>query len=471
MKTQRIQTVIVLGMFSFLTSLAGSSINLALPKISTSLNISNSLATWVVQAGLIGTTVLSVLFGHFGDILSKDYIFINGGAIFIIGSLINGIAPSFTILIIGRIIQSVGIAMIMANSMGIVSEKFTDQNRTEALSAISVFISIGAISGPAIGGFILSIASWRWIFLLNVPVGLGILLFGCHTLPIPRESWLAIKEKIRTANWVGQGLFTVGILIFFLSSMLFTSHTRHELGGAILLLVGVLITVGSFIQDNRSKSPWIAPRILRNQAFMVSVSVLFLVMLVNAVSNILLPFYLQSFVGISAFNSGLIMIVQSATMLVITPFAGYLADRMDRNVLTCIGLLVLLISQIGYVSYPQTINYWRILVPVMINGLGMALFLSPNNAITMGTVEQQLSGIAGSFNSFARTLGMTIGISMASVLLFAQLPGVNHITPQLGVVFMRAFSHVFIFAAFLSLIAFIVAVSRLFVARRHLKNN
>jgi MFS family permease len=154
-------------------------------------------------------------------------------------------------------------------------------------------------------------------------------------------------------------------------------------------------------------------------------------------------------------------------MLVITPFAGYLADRMDRNVLTCIGLLVLLISQIGYVSYPQTINYWRILVPVM----GMALFLSLNNAITMGTVEQQLSGIAGSFNSFARTLGMTIGISMASALLFAQLPGVNHITPQLGVVFMRAFSHVFIFAAFLSLIAFIVAVSRLFVARRHLKNN
>ena len=211
MKTQRIQTVIVLGMFSFLTSLAGSSINLALPKISASLNISNSLATWVVQAGLIGTTVLLVLFGHFGDILSKDYIFINGGAIFIIGSLINGIAPSFTILIIGRIIQSVGIAMIMANSMGIVSEKFTDQNRAEALSAISVFISIGAISGPAIGGFILSIASWRWIFLLNVPVGLGILLFGCHALPIPRESWLAIKEKIRTANWVGQGLFTVGI--------------------------------------------------------------------------------------------------------------------------------------------------------------------------------------------------------------------------------------------------------------------
>lgn len=202
MKTQRIQTVIVLGMFSFLTSLAGSSINLALPKISTSLNISNSLATWVVQAGLIGTTVLLVLFGHFGDILSKDYIFINGGAIFIIGSLINGIAPSFTILIIGRVIQSVGIAMIMANSMGIVSEKFTDQNRAEALSAISVFISIGAISGrPSVGLFCRSHRGVGF-FSLTSPWASGYYYLGAMLCP-SRVSlgWQSRKKYERRIGW------------------------------------------------------------------------------------------------------------------------------------------------------------------------------------------------------------------------------------------------------------------------------
>lgn len=454
------RTLIVLGLFSFLTSLAGSSINLALPKISLDLNISNSMSTWVVQAGLIGTTCLLVLFGHMGDLFSKDYVFINGGSIFLIGSAINRFAPNFTVLICGRVVQSIGIAMIMANSMGIVTESFDEQHRAEALSTISVFISAGAISGPAVGGFVLSVLSWRWIFLLNVPIGLVVLLFGCKALPIPKESWQNIKSQLKVANWTGQILFTIGVIIFFLSSSFFTAANHNYLMGLGFLLVGLVITIFAFVQDDFSKSPWIDPSIARNEAFLVSISALFLVNLVNAISNILLPFYLQSFAGYSAFASGLIMIGQPAAMILVTPITGYLADRMNRNLLTMFGLIVLLLSQIGYATYSQNSGLINILVPIIANGVGMAMFLSPNNAITMGTVDKSLSGVAGSFNSFARTFGMTIGISAASVMLFAQLPGVQHITPALGSSFVRAFSISFIVGALISVVALLIVTYR-----------
>lgn len=151
--------IAVLGMFSFLTALSGSSTNLAIPKIAIDMDISSSMATWIVQIGLITTAILLVMFGHIGDILSKNVVFLAGGIGFLIGSVITGFAPNFPIILFGRVIQAIGSAMIMANSMGIVTQYFPDKRRAEALAVISMFISVGSISGPGIGGLIISASS------------------------------------------------------------------------------------------------------------------------------------------------------------------------------------------------------------------------------------------------------------------------------------------------------------------------
>ncbi|GKT04651.1 hypothetical protein OKN36_21870 [Furfurilactobacillus sp. OKN36] len=133
--------------------------------------------------------------------------------------------------------------------------------------------------------------------------------------------------------------------------------------GVLLLIVGASITLFSFAVDKRSSSPWIAPEVLANKPFMVSIVTMLLTMLVNAISNILLPFYLQSYGGLSPFYSGLLMMLQSATMLFITPIAGVLADKWDRMKLTSIGLFILTISQIGYALYPTKLNLIAIITP------------------------------------------------------------------------------------------------------------
>ncbi|MFD1124769.1 MFS transporter [Lentilactobacillus raoultii] len=456
----------VLGMFSFLTSLSGSSTNLAIPKIAISMDISSSAATWIVQIGLITTAILLVMFGHIGDILSKNAVFLAGGVAFLIGSTITGFAPDFIVILIGRVIQAVGSAMIMANSMGIVTQYFPDNRRAEALAMISMFISVGSISGPGIGGFIISAASWRWIYWINIPLGILVLWLGFKFLPIPKETWHHVRAVTKGANWTGQNLFTIGIILFFLSGSFFQSGRDHLLMGLVFFLIGSAITVYSFIQDDKANLPWIAPEILRNRGFMTSILALSLVMLVNAISNILLPFYLQSYNGMSPFTSGLVIMLQSIMMLVTTPFAGFLADRVNRELMTVVGLAVLMFSQVGYAFFPNHLDMLKIVPPIILNGMGMATFLSPNNALTMGMVDKKFAGIAGSFNSFARTLGMTVGISFASSTLFFQLPGVTRITPAVGDKFVQAFYNVFWIATAISGLALVIVLVRYLKSRK-----
>lgn len=465
-KQGQYQIVGVLGLFSLLTALAGSSTNLALPRIAIDLHVTSSTATWIVQVALITTTILLVMFGHLGDLLSKNFIFSAGGLLFTFGSLLTGVAFDIVTMLVGRFIQAIGAAMVMANSMGIVTEHFADSNRAEALAAIGMFISVGSISGPALGGLIMSFTSWRWIFLLNVPLGILGAFLGARVLPLPHYRWADIKKATAHANWTGQNLFTAGIILFFLSGSIFQNGLQRWVIGTLLLVSGVVLTAAAFIQDNHAAKPWFAPALARNHDFLLSVILLGLAMLVNAVSNILLPFYLQSFGRMTPLASGLIMVLQDATMLLITPAAGWLADHWDRMKLTMVGLAVLVISQLGYITFPANMALWRIIPPIVLNGIGMGLFLTPNNAITMGVVPPTLTGVAGSFNSFARTLGMTMGISLGSALLFLQLPGVGRITPRLGGRFMQAFAVVFWVATVISFIALALVVWRAWRTRK-----
>ncbi|MGM0237678.1 MFS transporter [Enterococcus sp. AZ103] len=463
--------IIVLGLFSFLSSLSGESTNLALPNISQALQITNNQATWIVQVGLITTTILLVAFGHLGDMISKEFVFLMGGIFFTLGSLVNGLAPGLTILLLGRVVQAIGSAMIMANSIGITTELSTPKNRGELLAITSMFISVGAISGPAIGGLILSFTSWRLIYLINVPLGILFILIGLKVFTFPKISVATVKKSLAGANWFGQIVFSVGIIVLSVSSLFFQNPKLSYLIGIAAFILGAVLTIYSFMQDDHSQTPWISPTILRNKPFVFSMFALFLAMLVNVASNILLPFYLQSFNGISPLIAGLIMIMQSSVMLFVSPISGRLADRIGSGKLIIAGLLVLAVSQIGYTMFPLKFNWPLVLLPILLNGVGMGMFLAPNNSLAISYVDKSLTGVAGSLTSFFRTIGMSLGITIASTVLFAQLPGVRYITPQLGTTFLTAFHHVFLLMTGLSLIAAILSLYLLkWEKERALKN-
>ncbi|TGE71708.1 MFS transporter [Weissella confusa] len=454
-KTQSITAS--LGAFSFVTALSGASVTLALPRMAQAFDVSATLSTQVVQVGLITTVIFLVMFGHAGDVFSKNAVYRAGGWVFIIGSLLTGLAPSFMGVLVGRFIQAIGSAMVMANA----NEHFSDKERSKALAYNSMFISVGSISGPAVGGLITSILSWRWIFLLNVPVAILIMVWAKNAFPRPKVSLAAIREQASRVNWVGQVIFSIGIVLMFSSSWIKIPGLDQFTNLMVFLIGGGIVTALSFLQDDFAPSPWIDPQVLRNVTFLTSTSVLFLAMFVNSFSNILLPFYLQDYLPFSPGQSGLIVAVQSVVMLMLSPFVGRLAANPARRPrLVTIGLIMLLVSQIGYAFYGGQVELGYILWPIIVNGIGMAFTLTPNNSITMGLVSPKLAGVAGSMNSLFRTIGMAVGISFATNFLYAQLPGVKHITRGLGATYLHASRVVFYVAVFASLVALIVNVWR-----------
>ncbi|MGY4841502.1 MFS transporter [Weissella cibaria] len=398
-ETRNSQSITVsLGAFSFVTALSGASVTLALPRMARAFDVSAALSTQVVQVGLITTVVFLVMFGHAGDVFSKNAVYRAGGWVFIIGSLLTGIAPNFIGVLVGRFVQAVGSAMVMANAMGIINEHFADKERAKALAYNSMFISVGSISGPAVGGLITSILSWRWIFLLNVPVAIAIMFWAKGAFPRPRLTWADIREQARRVNWLGQLIFSVGVVLMFSSGWITLPGLNQFTNMMVFLVGGGIVTALSFLQDDFAPSPWIDPQVLRNITFLTSTSVLFLAML--------------------------------------------------------------LVSQIGYAFYGGQSGLGYVLWPIILNGVGMDFTLTPNNSITMGLVSPKLAGVAGSMNSLFRTIGMAVGISFATNFLYAQLPGVKHITRGLGTTYLHASRIVFYVAVGASLIALIINVWR-----------
>jgi MFS family permease len=455
------QIILALGLFSFITSLSGASVNLALPRMAVDFNVSSATVTQAVQVALMVTIMFLVMFGRAGDILSKSAVFIAGGWLFIAGTLVNGLAPTFSILLLGRIIQAVGSAMVMANSMGIINEYFSDRERTKALAYNSMFVSVGSISGPAIGGIIMGILGWRWIFLIFVPISLIVVIMCSRIMKSPKVKACLIRREAKQANWFGQILFMLGIIVIFLSNWITLPVGSSFVSFLIFVVIGLVITVLSFIQDDFAKTPWIRPVVLRNGLFLMSTTVFFLMMLVNAISNILLPFYLQDFLNYTPFQSGIIVACQSLVMLMLSPIVGRVAiTQVRRYRFIIVGLLVLAISQLGYANYGANQSIVMILLPIILNGVGMALAMTPNNSMTMSLVDVENAGVAGSINSLFRTLGMAIGIAFASNFLYFLMPGVTRITAKLGATYLHANRMVFLVAFGLSVVAFILNLLR-----------
>lgn len=434
---------------------------LALPKISKDFDISSSLSTQAVTIGLIVTVIFLVIFGHMGDLISKNFIYLLGGALFGLSGLITGFAPNFPIMIVGLIVQAIGGAATAANSMGIITDTFVDKERSTALAYNSMFVSVGSLSGSPIGGLITQFFGWHWLFLMNVPLMLILMLIGSRILKVGKIDGRKIAMDLKESNWTGQAIYTVGILVMFGANWFAIPHVNPFVNFMIFLVIGGIITVYSFLQDDKAKHPWIDPKVLHNIIFLTSTGVLFLSMFVNAMSNIMLPFYLQNFLGYNVGVSGLIVALQSVTMFVLSPIVGKLAAKANRQqFLVTIGLIMLTISQVGYALYPAHQNLLWIIIPIVVNGIGMGFTLTPNNTLTMSLVAPNDTGIAGSVNSLFRTLGMAMGITFTTTLLAVEIPGVKQISSSLGNTFMNAFRFIFIIAALISAASIVLNLVR-----------
>ncbi|MCQ4088245.1 MFS transporter [Saccharibacillus sp. JS10] len=462
---RRWRILIILNLFTFMATLDGSIINVALPTITRELGLELGHAQWVSSIYLMAICSFILLFGRFGDIFGKIRIFRIGTVIFVVGSLLCGLSGSLTTLIAARVIQAIGASMTMANSQGIVTDIFPDNERGKALGFVGTFVSLGSIAGPGIGGIMVSSLGWESIFWINVPLGLIAILLGAKLLPKDIQT---AKKKVDGAG----SLLFAGFIVSLIAAILLGQEVGYSDWRIIALLVFAAVAFMVFLRlESRIKEPMLDLDLFRNPLFSLSILCGFLVFVSMFCYNIIAPFYLQSIVGLSPSSAGWMMMLYPLVMVVIAPISGALSDKIGGEWLTFTGLLLMVGAQAGLASLNEHSTLIGVGSFIALLGLGGGLFQSPNNSLVMSTVPRPRLGVAGSVNSLIRNFGMVVGIALATTTLFgvmSQKAGtrVTGLIPDRPDIFLAGMNVVFTVSASICVVGVLLTGWRLLKRKR-----
>ncbi|TCL60026.1 EmrB/QacA subfamily drug resistance transporter [Kineothrix alysoides] len=407
-----------IALMTFMGTLDGSIVNVALPTMAKKLYISTEAISWVVSIYLLVIAGTILVFGRLGDIIGKTKIFNFGIIIFTMGSLICGIAGSFPFLLFARVVQAIGAAGTMSASQGIITQVFPPQERGRALGINGTFVALGSLAGPPIGGFIVGSLEWNYIFLINVPIGIIVYLLSFRLLPKSTEN---SDEKLDVK---GALLFAIAIVSLFGSLLIGEDYGyRHPyiIGGFILF---VLSFVTFIIVENRTEAPLLQLKLFQNKLFSLSIFCGFISFIAINSLTIIQPFYLQNTLKFSPSFTGLIMMVFPVVLAVVAPLSGALSDKIGSEILTFIGLSINSVGLILMSTLTEHTSLYTMIIYIVIMSIGNGLFQSPNNSLILSNAPKNMLGIVGSVNALVRNLGMITGIAMAILILYGRMSNI-----------------------------------------------
>lgn len=451
---------------TFMTTLDSSIVNVALPTMARELNTTMAGIEWVVTSYLIVICATILLFGKLGDILGKTRIFKFGIGIFTIGSLLCGLSNTLFMLILSRIVQAIGAGAAMATNQGIITETFPANERGRALGMSGTAVALGTMVGPTLGGLIVSIAPWEYIFLINIPIGILVYIGVIKILPLKKK----INDFIIDVK--GSILFMVSITLLF-TSINFGQSLGYNNLFIVMSFIISLILFAIFIRvEKTSNNPMLDISIFKNRIFSLSIFCGFTSFISIGAVNIILPFYYQDVLALSPSSAGLMMTVSPIILAIVAPLSGYLSDKIGSERISALGLSILSIGIISLILF--NVNTSLIIVGILVGllSLGSGIFQSPNNSLIMSTVKKNELGIAGSINGLVRNLGTTTGIALSTNILYSRMSSkigykVSGYIDGRPDVFIYAMRFVFIGIGLICLIGAILSIIRVVKRRKN----
>ncbi|RME76003.1 MAG: DHA2 family efflux MFS transporter permease subunit [Chloroflexi bacterium] len=352
----------------------------------------------------ISTRILSM--GRLGDMMTMQPVYQTGFVIFTLGSVLCGLAPSVHWLIAFRVLQALGASMTMALGVAIITEAFPPQERGRALGIGGAIVSVGVVIGPTLGGLILGVLSWRWIFFVNLPVGILGVAMARKFVPNFRP-----KGKQQFDFW-GAGTLCISLLALLLALTWgqragFTDRRVVFLAGLWLLFLLAFLRIEWTVPQ-----PMIDLRMFRNLLFSVNLATGFITFVAMAGTIILAPFYLENILGFPPRQVGLIMAVVPLAMGGVAPFSGALSDRVGVRPIAVVGLALLVTGYLSLTTLRVDTSVTGYILRSLPIGLGMGVFQSPNNSAIMGAAPRERLGVASGLLAITRTLGQVTGISV-----------------------------------------------------------
>ncbi len=406
--------LIVTVVGSFLSSLMMSGLNVAMPAMQDEFSLTPILLSWIPTSYLLANAVFLLPTGRLSDIIGRRRVYLIGMALFALGSLGCGLAPSAPWLFAARGLQGIGAAMHMATGMAIISSVFPPKERGMAFGWATAAVYIGLSAGPFLGGLLTDHVGWRSIFLINAPLSFTIFLAAILAF---KDNWAQAKGQ--HFDLAGSVVYGLGLILLMLSSSSIPSTQ-----GWILLLAGTAVQVWFVRMQARGKEPMIDIRLFtRNRVFSFSgVAALINYASTFAVS-FLLSLYLQGLAGFSAERTGLILISQPLAQALFSPIAGRLSDRIEPRFLSSTGMAL---TALGMAPLALIEPSWPIswlIGFLVVQGIGFGLFSSPNTNAMMGSVPPKQYGSASGTVATMRILGMMVSMMITAVLFGMKLSG------------------------------------------------
>lgn len=401
---------------SFAMPLDGSIVNTILPTLAQYFDTKIAIVQWVPTVYLLTVSCLILLYGRLGDMVGHKKIFLYGLGAFTVASALCGFSNSIWMLIVFRAIQGLAAGMVMAVGLAIITPVFPPQNRGKAIGTFAVSIAIALSIGPSLGGFISGYLGWRYVFFVNVPIGLVALVWGARIIPAGN-----VKK--------GQTLDVAGAIIAFLF-MLFILLFANK-GGAwgwasfatiSLLTMSIISAVLFIMTEQRVSQPMLNLGLFRNRVFLFANLGALLSFMAAFAAVFLTPFFLTIILNYNIQHVGLVMTASPLATLLIAPFSGSLSDRIGTRGLTFFGMIITAAGFFFLSGLDQTATAIDVAWPLALTGFGAGMFQSPNNSAVMGNIPPTQLGIASGMLATMRNVGMVLGIAMSAAILYNVSP-------------------------------------------------
>lgn len=411
---------VVLGVLCagfFMIMLDTTIVNVAIPAMSAGLKISLDGILWVLNAYILVYAVLLITAGRLGDLYGQRNLFAAGLAIFTFASALCGLSQDENQLIAARVLQGVGGALLVPQTLAILTGLFPPERRGAAFGIWAGVAGLATLAGPTIGGAIVTYVDWRWIFFVNVPIGIVALVATFVIIPDLRPG--------RRHGWDVVGIFLATAGLFGLVFGLIEGERFNwgEIGSYVVTIpevigLGVVLLILFVVWERFQAEPLVPLSLFEDRNFAVAnwigASIAFGMM------SLFLPIviYLQSVLGFSALTAGLTLAPMSLTSMVVAPFAGRMADRIGGKYILLTGVFVFAVGfgTLTIVAGPDS-TWLTFLVPAIVAGAGMGMTFAPLTTVAMHNIEPRMAGAASGVLNTTRQVGQAVGSAVVGALL------------------------------------------------------
>jgi EmrB/QacA subfamily drug resistance transporter len=397
--------------------LDGSIVSVALPVMSPDVRLTFAAAMWVQAAYLLTIAVLLIPLGRLADQHGRVRFYLLGIIVFTIGSLLAALSMNGPWLIGSRIVQGVGGALMVVTSAAIVTAVFPPQERGRALGVNVMAVYIGLSVGPPLGGLLVDALGWRWIFLINLPIGLAVFIWGAMMLPRAER-----VENAPRVDYAGAALLAVFLICLLVPLTFAPQWGWAEPATVGLLLLSAAALVAFVAVERRATDPVLELDLLvHNRLFAAAnLAALLNYMALYAIS-VLTAIHLEIVQGLSATATGLLILSQPLLMAALSPFSGRLSDRIGSRVLTTGGMVTIAAGMVLLAAMPDEAPVWQVAAYLGLVGLGMAAFSAPNASAIMGSVRRDQLSVASAMMGTMRTAGQSLSVALLGGIAASQL--------------------------------------------------